>query len=118
MDEPYFHWEDDGFTVDILGDRDVDVKDLEVGDSIITLSTGERYSALLITMEELVRIMDRHARSGESLSGRYFCAPDLVVMKEKGVISMIDVIRDILQSGDVSTLPRIGGEGRLVLPEM
>ncbi|MER6007437.1 hypothetical protein ABT120_53475 [Nonomuraea angiospora] len=118
-DQTHFRWVDDGFVVQILLDGDVDASDLEVGDSIITLPTGERYSALLVTADELLRIMNRHARSGESLSGRYFCAPDLVVVKEKGAASMIDVIRDIVLSGDLATLlPRIGEGGRLGLPEM
>ncbi|WP_327584148.1 hypothetical protein OHA25_51455 [Nonomuraea sp. NBC_00507] len=118
-DQAYFSWADDYFSVDILLDGNVDAGDMEAGDSIITLSTGERYSALLLTTEELSRIMNRHEHSGESLGGRYFCAPDLIVVREKGVMSMVDVIRDIVHSEDVpALLPRIGEDGRPILPEM
>ncbi|MEV4476528.1 hypothetical protein [Nonomuraea sp. NPDC049504] len=73
------------------------------------MPTGERYSALLITLDQISRIMDRHQQSGENLSGRYFGTPDLIV----------DVIRDIVTSGDLPTwCPRIRGNDQLDLLEM
>lgn len=117
--EAYFHWADDEFEVDILLDGNVDAADLEVGDSIITLPTGERYSALLITRDQISRIMDRHQQSGENLSGRYFGTPDLIVVRDKGVAAMVDVIRDIVTSGDLPTwFPRIRENDQLDLLEM
>ncbi|MEV4805324.1 hypothetical protein AB0K18_35455 [Nonomuraea sp. NPDC049421] len=117
--EPYFHWVGDGFEVDILLDGNVDAGDLEVGDSIITLPTGERYSALLITLDQISRIMDRHRQSGENLSGRYFGTPDLIVVRDKGVAAMVDVIRDIVASGHLPTwCPKIHANDQLDLLEM
>ncbi|MGJ6965672.1 hypothetical protein ACSDR0_27575 [Streptosporangium sp. G11] len=52
--------------------------------------------------------MDRHAISGESLGGNYFSTPDLIVIRDKGVTVMVDVIRDIVHSGEIALLlPRI-----------
>ncbi|MEV5494715.1 hypothetical protein AB0M50_04865 [Nonomuraea fuscirosea] len=119
VSQAYFHWAGDGFEVDILLDGNVDAAGLEVGDSIITLPTGERYSALLITLNQISRIMDRHRQSGENLSGRYFGTPDLIVVREKGVAAMVDVIRDIVTSGDLPTwCPRIRKNDQLDMLEM
>ncbi|MEU1389084.1 MULTISPECIES: hypothetical protein [unclassified Nonomuraea] len=118
-DGAYFTWAEDGFTLEILRDGDGDPSRLECCDAIVTLPSGERCSALLLTLEEVGRIMGRHARSGESLGGRYWCALDLVVIREAGVAGMVDVIRDLVDEGDIFTcLPRIGEGEVLVKPEM
>ncbi|MEV4392922.1 hypothetical protein [Nonomuraea sp. NPDC049607] len=118
-DSPYFTWAEDGFTLDILLDGEADPSRLEAGDAIVTLPSGERYSALMLTLEEAGRIMDRHARSGESMGGRYCCTPDLVLVREAGVAGMVEVIRDLVDEGEISAcLPRIGESGALVKPGM
>jgi hypothetical protein len=56
----------------------MDPECMEVGDSIITLPDGSRYSAFMVTREEISRIMDREEKSGASLGGSYLCMPDSV----------------------------------------
>ncbi|MEV8632559.1 hypothetical protein AB0395_12955 [Streptosporangium sp. NPDC051023] len=117
--DAYCSWEEEGFTVAILQDGKEDLEQMELGDGIITLSSGVRYSILMVTREEISLIMDRHMVSGESLGGAYLAAPDLVIVRSKGVTNMIDVVRDIVNSGEIALLlPRIGEDGALDIPEM
>ncbi|MGI5274211.1 hypothetical protein ACQEUU_34100 [Nonomuraea sp. CA-218870] len=117
--DAYYTWREAGFSVSILLDGDADPEDLERGDAIVLLPRGDRYSALLLTREEVARVMDRGAESGESLSGSYFCTSDLVIVRLRGVTAMIDVIRDIVASGNISAyLPKIVDDGEIVVPTM
>ncbi|MEU4328976.1 hypothetical protein [Nonomuraea dietziae] len=117
--DAYYVWREAGFTIDILRDGDIDCEEMEIGDSIITLPNGDRYSALLVTREEISRTMNRHVLSGESLGGSYYCAPDLIVIRSQGVTAMINVIRDIVESDRISSLlPRISDDGALDVPSM
>ncbi|WP_147268134.1 hypothetical protein [Spongiactinospora rosea] len=115
----YYSWAEEAFAVNILLDGDMDPEGMEVGDAIVTLPGGERYSALMMTREAIHRLMDRHAESGESLHGAYWVTPDLIIIRAKGVGAMVEVIRDIVVSGPIaSLLPRIDGDGTLSLPSM
>ncbi|MEQ4718142.1 hypothetical protein [Nonomuraea sp. B19D2] len=97
----------------------MDDESMELGDSIITLPNGVRYSACMMTKEEVTRIMEREEMSGESLSGSYLCQPDLVIIKNKGASAMVDVVRDIVKSGDIAKqLPRIGEDDEPDMPVM
>ncbi|WP_283136452.1 hypothetical protein [Rhizohabitans arisaemae] len=105
--------------MEILLDGRTDPEVTEVGDSTVTLPDGRRYSAYLMTREELSRIMDRHLVTGESLNGSYFCATDLVVVRNRGVTAMIDVVRDIVETEDIGNLlPRIADDGTRENPTM
>ncbi|MEU7900305.1 hypothetical protein AB0B45_46665 [Nonomuraea sp. NPDC049152] len=117
--DAYYVWREGGFAVDILLDGDIDCEEMEVGDSIVTMPNGDRYSALLMTREEVSRVMDSHALSGESLGGSYFCTPDLIIIRFRGVTAMINVMRDIIESGEISLiLPKISDGGTLDIPSM
>ncbi|MFI6910155.1 hypothetical protein ACIBKY_53520 [Nonomuraea sp. NPDC050394] len=73
----------------------------------------------MMTKEEVARIMEREVISGQSLSGRYLSMPDLVIIKNKGASEMVDVVRDIVTSGDIARrLPRISEDDDLDLPAM
>lgn len=118
-EDGYYSWQEDAFRADILLEGGVEPEAMELGDSIVTLPDGTRYSAMLVTREEISRIMDRHAVSGESLAGAYFSTPDLVVVRRPGVSAMIEVIRDIVAAGDApALLPRIRDDGVLEPPPM
>ncbi|MEU1386206.1 MULTISPECIES: hypothetical protein [unclassified Nonomuraea] len=107
------------FTIDILRPGEMDIESIELGDSIITLPDGTRFSACMMTREEVARILEREEISGQSLGGSYLCLPDLVIIKNKGASAMVDVVRDIVNSGDIAKrLPRIGEDDELDVPVM
>ncbi|MEV4891107.1 hypothetical protein AB0K48_17115 [Nonomuraea sp. NPDC055795] len=115
----YYSWSEESFTLDILREGEKDPETMEFGDSIISLPDGVRYSACMMTKEEIARIMEREAVSGESLGGRYLSMPDLVVIRTRGASEMVEVVRDIVNSGDIAMhLPRIGDGDELDVPGM
>lgn len=106
--EPYYTHEEDDFRVDILVGTDdpgtLDDADIEVR----LLPAGTRYSASVMTVDVIRRIMDHHARSGESLGGRYLLIPDLLILRRGGVKEIVDVIRDLVRADNIDgVLPRL-----------
>lgn len=100
MSGPYVTHDEDDFGVDILvGDEDPTAVDNV--DIVIRLSGKGRYGATILTLDAARQIMDRHAASGESLHGRHLVVPDLVLIRTPGVAEIIDVVRDLVRSGDV-----------------
>ncbi|MEU0511200.1 hypothetical protein [Amycolatopsis sp. NPDC006125] len=73
---------------------------VENADAWVTLADGTRWTATFLTYAEIGRIMGRHRRSGEYLSGGYFtCPADLVVLAEPGVRAMLDAVVDLVATG-------------------
>lgn len=106
--EPYFTHEEDDFRVDVLvgmdNPRTVDDADVEVR----LLPSGARYSASVMTLDVIRRIMDHQASSGESLNGRYLLIPDLLILRRGGVEEIVDVVRDLVRDENVDgVLPRL-----------
>lgn len=107
MADPYFTHEEPGFRVDVLvgieDPRAVDDVDVEVR----ILPGGARYSASVMTLEAIRRNMDHQAGNGESLNGRYFVIPDLLIVRSPGVDEIIDAVRDLVQSDGIDVLPQL-----------
>ncbi|MCM2421725.1 hypothetical protein [Streptomyces sp. RKAG293] len=73
-------------------------------DAEVTLRDGSRWSATFLTMEEIARILERWSITGESLGGRYFHCPDLVIIRDPGVPAMVGVLREIFDKGELPLL--------------
>lgn len=106
--EPYFVHEEDDFRVEVLVGMD-DPRTVDDTDVVVRLlPSGARYSATVMTIEVIQRIMDRHAKTGESLDGRFFQIPDLLILRGSGVEEIVDVIRHMVRTDDVDgMLPRL-----------
>jgi len=70
-------------------------------DATITFPDGSRRYATFMTLDVVRRIMDKDARTGESLGGRYFWCSDLIIIRDVGLESMAAAIRDLISSGDI-----------------
>lgn len=110
MSGPYVNHDENDFGVDILiGDEDPTAVDN--ADLVIRLPGKGRYSATVLTLDAARQIMDRNAATGESLHGRHLLVPDLVLIRNPGVAEIIDVVRDLVRTGDVDgVLPRLRDE--------
>ncbi|GAA4180419.1 hypothetical protein GCM10022252_03230 [Streptosporangium oxazolinicum] len=73
----------------------------EEADATITFPDGSRRYATFMTLDVVRRIMDKNARTGESLGGRYFCCSDLIIIRDGGFESMVAAIRDLISSGGI-----------------
>lgn len=67
-------------------------------DVIVTLTDGSRWIGTAFTLANVQEIMKRHERSGESAGGRYFWAPDMLIVRELTEealeLTVADLIRD------------------------
>ena len=93
-----------GEAVFVLGAED-DPDTVENVDVEVTLADGSRWSATMLSLPEIGRIMDCWAITGEGLAGRFFQCSDLVIVRERGVTAMTAVLDGLIESGELrSTL--------------
>lgn len=107
MVEPILTHDEDGFSVEIIvgADDPATVDDVDV---VIHLPGKGRYSATVLTLDAIRRVMDRHATTGESLHGRHLVVPDLLIIRSPGVAEIIDVVRDLVHDDNIDgVLPRL-----------
>lgn len=81
------------------GDDERTVDNLDVQ---VTYPDGARYSASIMTIAAVQRIMRNHEMSGESLGGQYFKAHDLVVVKHGGVAEIVDLVGRLIEADELS----------------
>ncbi|MEU7889793.1 hypothetical protein AB0B54_30190 [Microbispora bryophytorum] len=70
-------------------------------DATITFRDGSRRYATFMTLDAIQQIMDKDARTGECLDGRYFWCSDLIVIRGVGFEGMVAAIRDLVSSGGI-----------------
>lgn len=83
-------------------------------DLILTLEDGSRWSATVLTLEEIASIWRRWEVTGECFNGRYFNCPDLLLVKEAGIDSICEVLENVLATGGPDgVLARLEGDGSI-----
>lgn len=82
----------------MLGAED-DPASAENADAEITMPDGTRWSATLLTLGEIGRIMERWRTSGGCHEGAYFRCPDLVVIRDPGISAMVEALDAALAGG-------------------
>ncbi|MFB8174328.1 hypothetical protein ACFC60_40930 [Kitasatospora purpeofusca] len=72
---------------------------------------GSRWTATVLTLAEVDRLMERWSRTGEALGGRYFWCSDGLIVREPGIASMTQVLTGLLDDGDFTeVLQRVDEE--------
>ena len=84
----------------MLGDAD-DAETVENVDVLVTLDDGSRWSATLLTLAEIQRLMDRRTTTGESFGGAYFQCPDLIILRHGGVPAATALLQQLVDAGEV-----------------
>ncbi|WP_030022155.1 hypothetical protein [Streptomyces monomycini] len=102
---PFYTIKEAQFDVTFILGADDDSDTVENIDAEVVLADGTRWSATFLTLHEISRIMDRWSTTGESLHGAYFQCPDLVITRKGGIDAMVDVLREMIETG--------GPEGKL-----
>ncbi|GLW22264.1 hypothetical protein DI270_003045 [Microbispora triticiradicis] len=70
-------------------------------DATITFPDGSRRYATFMTLDVVQKLMNKNARTGESLGGRYFWCSDLIIIRDVGFEGMAAAIRDLIESGEI-----------------
>ncbi|MEU6527272.1 hypothetical protein ABZ892_31700 [Streptomyces sp. NPDC046924] len=66
----------------------------------VRLTEGSRWSATVLTVAEVHRLMEKGSKTGEDLDGRYFWCLDSLIVRDPGIDNMIQVITGLLDNGD------------------
>lgn len=80
---------------------DDDPSTIENLDAQVVLDDGSRWSATLLTLAEIARLMERWKVTGECLGGSYFQCSDLVVMERGGVSAAAELLGRLVESGQL-----------------
>jgi hypothetical protein len=91
----------------LLGAED-DPDTVEDIDVTVTLTDGSRWSASLMSLSQIARIMARWRVSGECLGGSYFQCQDLVIVEHAGIPAMTRLLNGLIATDDLRyTLVRL-----------
>jgi hypothetical protein len=82
----------------LLGSEDIP-NEVDNVDVVLTLDDGTKWSATVLSLQQIAAKMERWRQTGEYLSGEYFTSPDLVVVRGRGVSDIVAVFRDIIHTG-------------------
>jgi len=61
------------------------------------------YHCTFFSPDQIAAIMQAHAESGESLHGAYFWAADAIIVKQLDEQTLLSVVLDLWQSGELPT---------------
>lgn len=59
---------------------------------------GARWSATVLTIAEIQRLMRRYRDTGECMDGAFFRVPDLLILDEPTLDSLVAVIEELVRS--------------------
>ncbi|MCX5067780.1 hypothetical protein OOJ91_18220 [Micromonospora lupini] len=73
-------------------------------DAHLYLADGTHRYATFMTTDEIGRVLQRWAGTGEAGGGRYFWCSDLVIVPRPGVEAMVAALGEMIRSGDVDVM--------------
>ncbi|MFE1774246.1 hypothetical protein [Streptomyces sp. NPDC059008] len=111
-DGPWYRVRTDHFEASFLPGEGEDLEAVCNVDVEVRLAKdGSRWSATVFTVAEVARLMEKGARTGEDLDGRYFWCSDGLIVRDPGIENMAQVIAGLLDSGEFEhVLQRLGDE--------
>jgi hypothetical protein len=86
-----------------LGDDD-DIDTVENVDVEVVKGDGSRWSATFLSLAEIGRIMERWKTTGENHGGRFFQCHDLVIVNGGGIVGMVEVLNNLLESDELKNV--------------
>jgi hypothetical protein len=101
-----------GYSVEILHLVASPLTDADNVDVVVTLESGERFSATFFTLKNIELLLRRYRETGECGGGLYFYTTDMIIVE----CLTADVIRksvsDLVESGEFrSAMKSIGFSG-------
>jgi hypothetical protein len=99
-DGPWYRVRTEYFEAAYLPDAGEDPEAVDNVDVFVDLPDGSRWSATIITLDQVAAIMARHAESGEAQGGRYFWCSDGLIVRDPGIRSMTRVLVGLIESAD------------------
>lgn len=102
-DGPVYRVRTPRFEVVFMGlETDDDLDEVANVDVEVRLPDGSRWSATIVTVAEVKRLMAKWAHTGEALDGAYFWCPDGLIVREPGIHNMTEVLTGLHQVDDLT----------------
>ncbi|NGO75750.1 hypothetical protein G6045_08695 [Streptomyces sp. YC504] len=105
-DGAFYRVQRDGYGMCFVPDAGVPLDEIDDVDMWVTFDDGQRWSGTICTLDVVRRAMDRWQQTGECLGGRYFYDWDGLIVRDRGLPGMIEVIDDLVRSGDYTCVFR------------
>lgn len=99
-DGPFYRVRRDGYEICFVPGAGEDLDEVCNVDMWVTFADGQRWSGTVFSLDEARRLMDRWQDTGECLGGRYFYCWDNLIVRDPGVPAMVQVIDDLVTTGD------------------
>lgn len=109
-DGPWYRVRTDAFEAAFLPDISEALDAVDNIDVEVRLTDGSRWSATVVTIAQVERLMKKWAMTGEALGGRYFSCADGLIVRDAGISAMTELIAGLLDSGELTqVLQRLDG---------
>ncbi|MBL0028897.1 MAG: hypothetical protein IPO95_07475 [Rhodanobacteraceae bacterium] len=69
-------------------------------DAVVTLPTGESRTVTFFTLKNISSILAGYAATGECLSGKFFWAKDMVIVRDLSRATIEAVVAEMIQNGE------------------
>ncbi|MFH8450548.1 hypothetical protein ACH4CD_15030 [Streptomyces fungicidicus] len=105
-DGAFYRVQRDDYEICFVPDAGVPLAEIDDVDMWVTFDSGERWSGTIHTLDVVRRRMDHWRQTGECLGGRYFYVWDGLIVRDRGIPGMVDVVDDLVRNGDYSSVFR------------
>ncbi|QFG21111.1 hypothetical protein [Actinomadura sp. WMMB 499] len=102
VDGPFYHVVEPTFELLIPQWEGHDPLTQQEADATIILPDGSRYYGTFMTPDAITAVMQRWQSTGECLSGSYFWCTDLIIIHRPGIPAIVEAVRDLIDSGELS----------------
>ncbi|MFB6980298.1 hypothetical protein [Streptomyces scopuliridis] len=99
-DGPCYRVPVEGFEALFLVGPDEGLDEVCNVDVEVRLPDRSRWSATIFTVDEVGRLMKRWEETGEAAGGRCFWCSDGLIVRDPGIVGMVDVIARLLAAGE------------------
>ncbi|WP_369172620.1 hypothetical protein AB5J49_33645 [Streptomyces sp. R28] len=108
-DGPFYRVRRDGYEICFVVGVGVGLDEVTDTDMWVTFADGQRWTGTVFTLDEARRLMDRSKDTGERLGGRYFYGWDNLLVRDRGIPAMVQVIDELVATGDYRSALRPAG---------
>lgn len=105
-DGAFYRVQRDGYEICFVPDAGAPLDEIDDVDMWVIFDSGERWSGTMYTLDNVRRTMDRWRQTGECLGGRYFYVWDGLIVRDRGIPGMVDVVDALVRSGDYRSVFR------------
>ncbi|MGV9339620.1 hypothetical protein [Streptomyces sp. NPDC003688] len=105
-DEPFYRVQRDGYEICFVPDAGVPLDEIDDVDMWVIFKDGRRWSGTICTLDDVRRTMDRWQQTGECLDGRFFHVWDGLIVRDRGIPAMVEVVDHLVRSGEYESVFR------------